>query len=110
MPCWVGRRIRDYLALVLAEYGDLCAHCGRAGSDSVEHVQPRSRFGTDALANLRPAHIACNARRGTKPMAGWMGDAGRFTNSPRALDLLASRISAKASTTAPADVYGAPPF
>lgn len=58
-------------ALVLATYGDVCVHCGRHGATSPEHVQPRSMGGTDALDNLRPAHLACNISRGTDPMPGW---------------------------------------
>jgi 5-methylcytosine-specific restriction endonuclease McrA len=30
---------------------------------SIDHVTPRSRGGTNELANLRLAHIACNNRR-----------------------------------------------
>ena len=71
LPCWVGRRIKAHLVLVLEEYGDCCCHCGLVGCDSVEHVQPRSRWGTDELANLRPTHMRCNSRRGTRPMPGW---------------------------------------
>lgn len=59
------------LAAVLATYGDSCCHCGKPGSGSVEHVVPRARCGTDDLANLRPAHLVCNLKRGTKPMAGY---------------------------------------
>lgn len=54
--------------LVLSTYGDICVHCGEPGARSVEHLQPRSRGGTDALANLRPAHLVCNISRGVRPM------------------------------------------
>ena len=71
LPCWVGRRIRAHLEAVLAEHGDVCVHCHLAGADSVEHVKPRSRWGSDDLDNLRPAHRDCNARRGVRAMAGY---------------------------------------
>ncbi len=71
LPCWGGRYVQNLRDLVLATYGDWCVHCGRSGARSVEHVQPRSRGGTDALANLRPAHLLCNLERGTDPMPGW---------------------------------------
>jgi 5-methylcytosine-specific restriction endonuclease McrA len=58
-------------ATVLATYGDVCVHCGQPGASSPEHLQPRSLGGTDALSNLRPAHLACNIARGTDPMPGW---------------------------------------
>ena len=71
LPCWGGRTVPRLRALVLTTYGDRCVHCGLSGARSVEHVQPRSMGGTDALANLRPAHLACNISRGTDPMPGW---------------------------------------
>ena len=71
LPCWGGRYVAQLRALVLATYGDVCVHCGLPGARSVEHVQPRSMCGTDALGNLRPAHLPCNIRRGTSPMPGW---------------------------------------
>lgn len=43
---------------------DLPRHHPRALS--VDHVLPRSRGGTDDLANLRPAHRRCNLQRGAK--------------------------------------------
>ena len=72
LRCWRGRYVAAVLALVLAEYGDHCCHCGRPASRSVEHVIPRSVGGTDDLANLRPAHLLCNLQRGTRPMAGYL--------------------------------------
>lgn len=83
LPCWSGRYVARLRALVLATYGDTCCHCGRAGARSVEHVQPRSAGGTDALANLRPAHLDCNISRGTRPMAGWGQQLVARESSPR---------------------------
>jgi 5-methylcytosine-specific restriction endonuclease McrA len=71
LPCWGGRYVAQVRALVLATYGDGCVHCGGPGARSIEHVHPRSMGGTDALSNLRPAHLACNMARGTQPMPGW---------------------------------------
>jgi 5-methylcytosine-specific restriction endonuclease McrA len=69
--------------LVLSTYGDRCVHCGLAGADTVEHVQPRSLGGTDALENLRPAHGSCNSRRGTDPMPGFRSPPIRVVSSDR---------------------------
>jgi len=68
LPCWGGRYVTQLRRLVLSTYGDICVHCGGPAARSVEHLQPRSLGGTDALANLRPAHLACNISRGTRPM------------------------------------------
>ena len=72
LPCWAGRYVAQVRALVLDTYGDTCCHCGRPGARSVEHVHPRSVGGTDTLANLLPAHLTCNLRRGTRPMPGYL--------------------------------------
>lgn len=45
--------------IVLAA-SDACWLCGHAGADQADDVVPKSRGGTSALTNLRPAH-------GTKP-------------------------------------------
>ena len=71
LRCWGGRYVAAVLARVLSHYGQACCHCDRPGANSVEHVVPRSAGGTDDLANLRPAHLSCNVRRGTSAMAGY---------------------------------------
>ena len=45
--------------------GDLvCLLCGYPGADTVDHLVPVSKGGSNADANLRPAHRVCNSRRG----------------------------------------------
>jgi 5-methylcytosine-specific restriction endonuclease McrA len=83
LRCWNGRHVDRMRRAVLATYGETCVHCGRPGATSVEHVQPRSWCGTDALDNLRPAHLACNMSRGTDPMPGWRLPAVVATRSDR---------------------------
>lgn len=67
LPCWSGRYAQRTTRLVLRMQGTVCWLCGndvvRRPADSADHVIPRSRCGTDALENLRPAHHLCNARR-----------------------------------------------
>ena len=48
---------------VLARDGYVCWLCGLPGADSVDHVIPRSRGGTDDDDNLRAAHLRCNSGR-----------------------------------------------
>lgn len=71
LRCWAGRYARAVTALVIATYGADCCHCHQPGATTSEHVRPRSRFGTDAIDNLRPAHKSCNSSRGVRPMTGW---------------------------------------
>lgn len=69
------RRIR---ALVLAT-STVCGICGHDGSDSVDHVVPRSvdLSIAEEITNLQPAHYRpcpvcsrrCNSERGARPLA-----------------------------------------
>lgn len=83
LPCWGGRLVDQLRGLVLATYGTSCVHCGGPGARSVEHVQPRSMGGTDAIGNLRPAHLGCNITRGVDPMPGWGAGPVTAERSPR---------------------------
>lgn len=70
---WGGsesKRLRD---LVKQEYGYLCHLCLTEIEDednyTADHVIPRSKGGTNAIENLRPAHGSpCNFERGDKPI------------------------------------------
>jgi 5-methylcytosine-specific restriction endonuclease McrA len=65
-----GRPWRRLRASVLASDG-ICWLCGEPGADSADHVTPRAHGG--ALLdpnNVRPAHLTCNLRRGTRPPGG----------------------------------------
>ena len=64
---------RKNRAEVLAE-SDICHLCGRPGATTVDHEPPRKILvmmgvaDPDAKQYLRPAHLKCNQRRGTKPL------------------------------------------
>jgi len=68
---WGGRKVGRLRGLVLAEYGDTCHLCGHPGADTVDHIIPRSRGGTDDLDNLRPAHLSCNSARRDVALSSW---------------------------------------
>lgn len=70
MSGWGGRKVPRLRALVIQTYGRTChlCHMPIRGTVSIDHVIPRSKGGTDDLANCRPAHLKCNVRRGTKPV------------------------------------------
>jgi 5-methylcytosine-specific restriction endonuclease McrA len=40
-----------------------CHLCHQPGATTLDHLVPLSRGGRTAEWNLRPAHVACNARR-----------------------------------------------
>lgn len=68
---WAGRKVAALTALVLGTYGTDCHLCGGPGATSADHLVPRSKGGTDALDNLRPAHLGCNIARGDTDLAEW---------------------------------------
>lgn len=71
MRPWSGRWVVELTALVLATYGRRCHLCGRLGATTADHVVPRSKGGSDALVNLRPAHLSCNSSRGNRSLDEW---------------------------------------
>lgn len=53
---------------------DLCHLCGLPGADTVDHIIPRAKGGTNDLRNLAPAHNQCNARRGARALSSFYRD------------------------------------
>lgn len=56
---------------------DVCHICGEPGADSIDHITPLARGGTEHRDNLAPAHhwtpnsqgIHCNRAKADKPYA-----------------------------------------
>ena len=71
MRPWEGRYAQTLVAQVLAAKGTTCRLCGGAGADSADHSTPRSKGGSDELANLEPAHKNCNFARNNMPLSKW---------------------------------------
>jgi 5-methylcytosine-specific restriction endonuclease McrA len=71
LPAWGGRYAQQWTAATLATYGTTCHLCRQPGADSADHLTPRSKGGTDTLANLRPAHHGCNSLRGDLDLPSW---------------------------------------
>ena len=73
---WGGQASRRWVSLVLAEHGTTCHLCGHAGSDTGDHIKPRSTHPhlQYDVANGRPAHhkpcptcgVRCNIKRKNK--------------------------------------------
>lgn len=77
MSGYGGRRVRELRRLVAEHAAPVCWLCaGLIGGGRpldvddqawhVDHALPRSLGGGDELANLRPAHAACNTSRGNR--------------------------------------------
>lgn len=68
---WAGRYAQQMSKLTLSTYGTICHLCGRNGAKTADHIVPRAAGGSDALSNLRPAHLLCNALRRDMPLEQW---------------------------------------
>lgn len=63
LPCWRGRYAARVTKTVLRMQGTMCWVCGRDAT-TADHIRPRSLGGDDSMANMRPACVPCNSRRG----------------------------------------------
>ena len=59
----------------IKKYGTLtCILCNKPiafGEDSLDHLTPLTRQGTNNYVNLGVAHIICNSKKGTKTLEEW---------------------------------------
>ncbi|MBG0821671.1 HNH endonuclease [Planomonospora sp. ID91781] len=61
-----GYEVREYL---LAKWDRRCAYCGAANVPlNIDHIQPRSRGGSDRIANLTLACVPCNQAKDARPV------------------------------------------
>ena len=62
----------------IKKYGRLtCCLCFKPiefGKDSLEHLTPLSRSGSNDFSNLGVAHLSCNSQKGIKTMNEWFGE------------------------------------
>lgn len=62
----LGYEVREYL---LEKWGRKCAYCKASGVPlQIDHLVPRSRGGTDKVANLTLACQGCNQKKGNQPL------------------------------------------
>lgn len=66
---WTVTR-RD-LERLIARHNGLCAYCGAAEWEHIDHVVPLARNGRHAIGNLLPACSACNLSKGALLLAEW---------------------------------------
>lgn len=61
-----GYQVREYL---LEKWHRTCAYCGAQGVPlQIEHIQSKSRGGSDRVSNLTLACAPCNHRKGNQPI------------------------------------------
>lgn len=56
-------RYRKHGKGLTKKYGSVCWICGAEDADTIDHVIPYSRGGSNHRVNLMPAHRSCNSRR-----------------------------------------------
>lgn len=65
-----GYEVREYLLL---KWHHECAYCQMKGVPlQVEHIDPRSRGGSDRVSNLCIACEKCNQKKGNRPLEGFL--------------------------------------
>lgn len=79
----VDRRLRDRAAVGMSAHargallaswkrqGVRCAYCNVATADTIDHVIPLIRGGTNREGNLLPACRPCNSSKGARTVAEW---------------------------------------
>ncbi len=61
-----GYEVREYL---LEKWGRECAYCGKKDVPlQIEHIQPKSKGGSNRVSNLCLACEKCNLKKGNKPV------------------------------------------
>ena len=67
-----GYEIREY---VLEKWGRCCAYCDATGVPlEVDHIEPRSRGGSDRPSNLTLACVPCNRDKGARDVRDFVTD------------------------------------
>lgn len=65
-----GYEVREYL---LEKWGRSCAYCGVKNVPlEIEHIQPRSKGGSDRVSNLTVACHACNQSKGSRDVQDFL--------------------------------------
>ena len=65
-----GFEVREYL---LEKWGRTCAYCGAENIPlQIEHIQPKSRGGTNRISNLCISCKSCNFRKGTQDIRDFL--------------------------------------
>ena len=71
-----GVKVRDFTPKqweeVKAEWGQVCAYCGKPRKLTVDHVVPLSKGGNHTKSNIVPACRSCNSKKGDRePLPFW---------------------------------------
>ncbi|WP_435105900.1 RNA-guided endonuclease IscB [Nocardiopsis synnemataformans] len=80
-----GFEVREYL---LSKFNRACVYCGVIGVPlNIDHVHPRSKGGSDRVANLVVACVSCNQDKNSRPIE-------EFVKEPKTLSWIRARAKA----------------
>jgi 5-methylcytosine-specific restriction endonuclease McrA len=83
----MGTNTRTYLH---AKWGSACAYCDATGVPlNIDHLQPRSRGGSDRISNLVLACIPCNQAKGNRPVHAFL------SHRPERLSKIVQQVKAR---------------
>lgn len=68
---------RDYIRLLRRQNG-LCAYCSANKANSIDHVVPLSKGGSNFIGNILPVCSLCNSSKGYKNLYKWKVTNGRI--------------------------------
>lgn len=57
--------------MIMIKYEGICHLCEEPYADTIDHVVPVARGGSDHPDNLRPAHTSCNSSKGSRSHPKW---------------------------------------
>lgn len=69
--------VNDFIRLKNIYMG-LCAYCKKNKSDSIDHVVPLSKGGSNYIGNILPVCKRCNSSKGSKTLYEWRQYSGRL--------------------------------
>ncbi len=65
-----GYELREY---VLEKWGRQCGYCGKKDTPlELDHIEPKSKGGSNRASNFLPACRACNQRKGNRPVEAFL--------------------------------------
>lgn len=67
----IGTHSPEELQELKSKLFGLCAYCLKAKSDTIDHVIPLSRGGTNFISNLLPACVSCNSKKRDRLFSEW---------------------------------------
>jgi hypothetical protein len=92
-----GYEIREYL---LEKFRRMCSYCDAKGVPlQIEHIHPRSKGGSDSVANLCLACEPCNRKKGVFPIEVFLKDKPELLKKIKAQAIRPLRDAAAVNTT-----------